>query len=205
MLGLRGETTDEAPALRRPGDLAARGRRRRRRDTRRLAGALWHRLTPQAALLRWRLVLGPPPDAAGSEPLGERRGGGGRGSGRPGGARPRARLPLWRRAQRRSRRQHALRSTWLGDIRRYFPREVVAFMEKDAIERRGLKQLLLEPETLQTLREGRQPGRNAACLQGPDARPDATDGAAGGGRDRGGSASAPGERATPGRARRPAP
>jgi Mg-chelatase subunit ChlD len=41
--------------------------------------------------------------------------------------------------------------TWLGDIRRYFPREVVAFMEKDAIERRGLRQLLLEPETLQTL------------------------------------------------------
>jgi Mg-chelatase subunit ChlD len=41
--------------------------------------------------------------------------------------------------------------TWLGDIRRYFPREVVAFMEKEAIDRKGLKQLLLEPETLQTL------------------------------------------------------
>ena len=33
--------------------------------------------------------------------------------------------------------------TWLGDIRRYFPRETVAFLEQDAIERRGLKQLLL--------------------------------------------------------------
>ena len=42
-------------------------------------------------------------------------------------------------------------ATWLGDIRRYFPREVVAFMEKDAIERKGLKQLLLEPEALQSL------------------------------------------------------
>jgi hypothetical protein len=42
-------------------------------------------------------------------------------------------------------------ATWLGDIRRYFPREVVAFLEKDAIDRRGLKQLLLEPETLHTL------------------------------------------------------
>lgn len=42
-------------------------------------------------------------------------------------------------------------ATWLGDIRRYFPRDVVAFMEKDAIEHKGLKQLLLEPETLQTL------------------------------------------------------
>jgi hypothetical protein len=41
--------------------------------------------------------------------------------------------------------------TWLGDIRRYFPRDVVAFMEKEAIERRGLKQLLLEPETLASL------------------------------------------------------
>jgi Mg-chelatase subunit ChlD len=41
--------------------------------------------------------------------------------------------------------------TWLGDIRRYFPGGVVSFMEKDAIERRGLKYLLLEPETLQSL------------------------------------------------------
>lgn len=41
--------------------------------------------------------------------------------------------------------------TWLGDIRRYFPRETVAFLEKEAIERRGLKQLLFEPETLATL------------------------------------------------------
>lgn len=41
--------------------------------------------------------------------------------------------------------------TWLGDIRRYFPRETVAFLEQDAIERRGLKHLLLEPETLATL------------------------------------------------------
>ena len=37
---------------------------------------------------------------------------------------------------------------WLGDIRKYFPREVVAVIQEDAIERRGLKQLLFEPETL---------------------------------------------------------
>ena len=42
-------------------------------------------------------------------------------------------------------------ATWLGDIRRYFPREVVAFMEKDAVERKGLRQLLMEPEVLQSL------------------------------------------------------
>lgn len=37
---------------------------------------------------------------------------------------------------------------WLGDIRRYFPTEVVQVMQKDAIERLNLKQLLLEPEVL---------------------------------------------------------
>src|SRR5262249_39232128 len=37
---------------------------------------------------------------------------------------------------------------WLGDIRGYFPRDVVAVVQKDAIERKGLRQLLFEPETL---------------------------------------------------------
>lgn len=37
---------------------------------------------------------------------------------------------------------------WLGDIRRYFPTEVVHVMQKDAIERLDLRQLLLEPEVL---------------------------------------------------------
>jgi Mg-chelatase subunit ChlD len=37
---------------------------------------------------------------------------------------------------------------WLGDIRHYFPGEVVQVMQKDAIERLNLKQLLLEPEVL---------------------------------------------------------
>lgn len=37
---------------------------------------------------------------------------------------------------------------WLGDIRRYFPKEVVQVMQKDAIDRLNLKQLLLEPELL---------------------------------------------------------
>lgn len=39
-------------------------------------------------------------------------------------------------------------SRWLGDIRRYFPSEVVQVMQRDAIERLNLKQLLLEPEVL---------------------------------------------------------
>lgn len=37
---------------------------------------------------------------------------------------------------------------WLGDIRRYFPKSVVQVMQRDAMERLGLTQLLLEPELL---------------------------------------------------------
>jgi len=40
---------------------------------------------------------------------------------------------------------------WLGDIRRLFPRSVVQVMQRDAFERLGLKEMLLEPETLQAL------------------------------------------------------
>ncbi|GHC64040.1 VWA domain-containing protein [Roseibacillus persicicus] len=39
-------------------------------------------------------------------------------------------------------------SRWLGDIRKYFPSSVVQVMQKDAIERLNLQQLLLEPEIL---------------------------------------------------------
>ena len=59
----------------------------------------------------------------------------GRGSGRSGG--------LGRSAPRVAR--------WLGDIRRYFPREVVQVMQRDAIERLDLRQLLLEPELMATV------------------------------------------------------
>jgi hypothetical protein len=37
---------------------------------------------------------------------------------------------------------------WLTDIRSYFPDDVISVIQGDAIERKGLKQLLLEPETL---------------------------------------------------------
>ncbi len=37
---------------------------------------------------------------------------------------------------------------WLGDIRRYFPTSIVQVMQKDAIERLNMQELLLEPETL---------------------------------------------------------
>ncbi|HKC27407.1 MAG TPA: VWA domain-containing protein [Jatrophihabitans sp.] len=40
---------------------------------------------------------------------------------------------------------------WLGDIRAYFPSSVVQVMQRDAIDRLNLKQLLLEPEMLSSI------------------------------------------------------
>lgn len=40
---------------------------------------------------------------------------------------------------------------WLGDIRNYFPTSMVQIMQKDAMERLGLKEMLLEPEMLQSV------------------------------------------------------
>lgn len=40
---------------------------------------------------------------------------------------------------------------WLGDIRTYFTEDVVSVIQQDAIERRGMDQLLLEPEMLKNV------------------------------------------------------
>ncbi|MER6651455.1 VWA domain-containing protein [Streptomyces sp. NPDC000971] len=40
---------------------------------------------------------------------------------------------------------------WLGDIRAYFPASVVQVMQRDAMDRLGLSELLLEPEMLDAL------------------------------------------------------
>jgi Mg-chelatase subunit ChlD len=42
-------------------------------------------------------------------------------------------------------------SRWLGDIRKYFNKETVQIMQKDAFERLGIERMLLEPELLQTV------------------------------------------------------
>ena len=49
-------------------------------------------------------------------------------------------------------------SQWLGDLRSLFDPEIVAVVQNDAIERKGLTQLLLEPELL----EGLEPDLNLA-------------------------------------------
>lgn len=40
---------------------------------------------------------------------------------------------------------------WLGDIRTYFTQDVVTVIQQDAIERKGMKQLLFEPEMLKNV------------------------------------------------------
>jgi hypothetical protein len=41
---------------------------------------------------------------------------------------------------------------WLGDIRNMFPSDIVSIIQQDAIERKGLRQLLFEPETLANIK-----------------------------------------------------
>mgnify|MGYP000887876448 CR=1 FL=1 len=40
---------------------------------------------------------------------------------------------------------------WLGDIRRYFPSSVVQVMQKDALDRLGMREMLLQPEMLEAV------------------------------------------------------
>ncbi|MEZ6091247.1 MAG: VWA domain-containing protein [Pirellulaceae bacterium] len=40
---------------------------------------------------------------------------------------------------------------WLGDIRTYFSEDVVAVIQQDAIERKGMRELLFEPEMLKSV------------------------------------------------------
>lgn len=39
-------------------------------------------------------------------------------------------------------------AAWLGDVRKYFQQDVVVVIQQDAIEKKGLRQLLFEPELL---------------------------------------------------------
>ena len=101
-------------------------------------------MTADARLKRWRLVLGGADDGTGVPLSGreakldaslaalyDRRPGGPRGAGLDPSAPNVAR--------------------WLGDIREYFPSSVVSVMQKDAIERLSLHELLLEPELLEAV------------------------------------------------------
>lgn len=41
---------------------------------------------------------------------------------------------------------------WLGDVRNFFPEDIVSVIQHDAMERKGWKQLLFEPEVLATVK-----------------------------------------------------
>ena len=102
-------------------------------------------LQPTSRLQRWRMVLGSPADAScggvsgrlqemdqalaslyeQDTKLGSRKGG--RGDSSPSVSR------------------------WLGDIRKYFPSQVVQVMQRDAMERLQLREMLLQPEMLENV------------------------------------------------------
>jgi Mg-chelatase subunit ChlD len=106
-------------------------------------------LTNEERLRRWRLVLGSEADAscgplAGSAAemdqalaaLYEADG--------PGGLQPK---------DRRGGRGGSVPSVarWLGDIRKYFPSSVVQVMQRDALERLNMRDMLLQPEMLHSV------------------------------------------------------
>ena len=111
---------------------------------------------------RWRLVLGGDDDGTGcrlsgadlemDKALAAVYNKGGYESGVEGRATGRG-----RGSQRQEKRSAGLGSSspqvarWLGDIRDYFPSSVVQIMQRDAIDRLNLRQLLLEPEMLESV------------------------------------------------------
>ncbi|MCI9155314.1 MAG: VWA domain-containing protein [Lawsonibacter sp.] len=109
-------------------------------------------MSQQEQLSRWRLILGSETeesfDRMGGAPLSQEEllmdsalgaiyGGPGESFGSDGGRGKGPSSPLI--------------SKWLGDLRALFDPEIVAVVQNDAIERKGLKQLLLEPELLDSL------------------------------------------------------
>ncbi|MCY9591977.1 VWA domain-containing protein [Paenibacillus chitinolyticus] len=57
-------------------------------------------------------------------------------------------------------------SKWLGDIRTFFPPDVVSVIQADAIERKGLTQLLFEPELLSQVKPDVQMVATLMSLKG---------------------------------------
>ncbi|NHZ62690.1 VWA domain-containing protein [Massilia genomosp. 1] len=101
-----------------------------------------HDITPQEQTRRWRMVLGSEPGqpevSLGVDDL----------------AMDRALSALYNPPSGRGAGLGASApnvSRWLGDIRQYFPSSVVQVMQKDALERLGLEQMLLEPEMLKAV------------------------------------------------------
>ena len=67
-------------------------------------------------------------------------------------------------------------ASWLGDIRSFFPSSVVQVIQRDAFDRLGLKQMLLEPEFLATVQADVHLIADLIALRGamPEATKDTT-------------------------------
>lgn len=102
---------------------------------------------PTGRLQRWRLVLGSEADASCGAVEGRVR------------EIDQALAALYEADSRRGLGQGGQRggrgdsapsvARWLGDIRKYFPSQVVQVMQRDAMERLNLRQMLLQPEMLE--------------------------------------------------------
>lgn len=112
----------------------------------------------QERLRRWRLLLGSASEAGLGSGFGE-PGSEGAGLGKDDRAMDAALAALYDRDVRdpATPRSAGLGASapsvarWLGDIRTYFPSSIVQVMQRDAIDRLNLKQLLLEPEMLSSV------------------------------------------------------
>lgn len=97
--------------------------------------------TAEQRLRRWRLILGGEEDGTGfalsaSEDLGMDR----------------TLSELYSEEKKSGHGETRLGvARWLGDIRTYFPTSVVQVMQKDALERLNLRQMLLQPELLEAV------------------------------------------------------
>jgi len=102
-------------------------------------------------LVRWRLVLGgDEADGTGVGTGTDQQGAGGLSA--EDAERDRALSELYDGDRRAGMGRSAPRvARWLGDIRTYFPSSVVQVMQADAMERLGLRQLLLEPELMESV------------------------------------------------------
>ena len=104
--------------------------------------------TNDARLRRWRLVLGSEADASCGHPIG------------PAAEMDQALAALYeadgpgglQSKDRRGGRGGSAPSVarWLGDIRKYFPSSVVQVMQRDALERLNMRDMLLQPEMLRS-------------------------------------------------------
>lgn len=96
-------------------------------------------------LQRWRMVLGSPADASCGGVTGRLQ------------EMDQALAALYEEdsklASRRGGRGNSSPSVsrWLGDIRKYFPSQIVQVMQRDAMERLNLRELLLQPEMLENV------------------------------------------------------